>query len=56
MLPNSWKVCSLPSVPQTGKDAPQILFSVLGPSLQERCWGAGAHSEKSNEAGEDSKD
>lgn len=33
--------------------APWILRSVPGPSLQEIYWGAGASSEKNNEAGED---
>lgn len=46
----------MPSVPQTGQAAPQILCSVLGPSHQERRQDAGVHPEKSNEAGEGSED
>jgi len=36
--------------------APQVLCSVLGPSLQEGCFGAGACPEKGNEAGEGSRE
>ena len=38
----------------TGEAAPGVLCSVLGPSLQEGHWGAGACPEKGNEAGEGS--
>ena len=35
---------------------PQILCSVLGPSLQEKNWGAEVHLMKTNEAGEGSRE
>ena len=40
----------------TGEAAPRVLCSVLGPSLQEGHWVAGACPEKSNEAGEGSRE
>jgi len=36
----------------TGEAAPRVLCPVLGPSLQEGHWGAGAWPEKGSEAGE----
>ena len=42
------------SVLSSGEAAPQVLCSVLGPSLQERHQGPGACSEKGNKAGEGS--
>ena len=40
----------------TGEAAPWVLCSVLGSSLQEGHWGAGACPEKGNEAGEGSRE
>ena len=40
----------------TGEAAPGVLCSVLGPSLQERHWGAGVCPNKGNEAGEGSRE
>ena len=42
----------VPPVLDTGETVPQILCSVLGPSLQERHFGAGACPKKSSEVGE----
>ena len=54
----SASVILLPSVKMPNLEyceaAPQILCSVLGPSLQEGLWSAGACPEKGNEAGEGS--
>lgn len=38
----------------TGQAGPSIQYSVLGPSLQERHWGAAACPEKTSGAGEES--
>ena len=44
----------VPLVLSTGDATPRNLCSVLGPSLQEGHWGAGACPEKGNKAGEGS--
>jgi len=45
---------TVPLLLSIGEAAPRTLCSVLGPSLQEGHWGAGACPEKGNEAGEGS--
>jgi len=43
-----------PPVLRSSEATPWILYSVLGPSLQERHRGTGPHSDQCNEDGEES--
>ena len=49
----AWLARDAYAVLSTGETAPQVLCSVLGPSLQERYQGLGACPEKGNEAVKD---